>query len=89
MSRYAVIVVDNCLDCPHSKAIQDPSSDDPFDWLDESLCCTKMPLDKPERTDRGELVPGRKIVAYERVIRRAETSVPTWCPLVDETKDQT
>ena len=79
----ALLKIDNCLDCPHSKEIQDPSSGDSFDWNDVSLCCTKTPLSRPEKTDRGEVVPGRRIIAYERVIRRSEAAVPTWCPLAE------
>lgn len=80
--------INNCLDCPHSKEIRDPSSADSFDFHDASLCCTITPLMNAFRTktDLGETIPGRYIVACERRIRREQTSIPEWCPLIKKTE---
>ncbi len=84
--RHVVTVqIDNCLDCRHSKAIRDPSSGDSFDAFDESLCCTKTPnCSALKETSRGELIPGRVIVACVRGVSRKDAAVPEWCPLLDK-----
>lgn len=71
--------ITNCLDCPKSKAFQDPSSDDSWDFHDESLGCT---LTKGEGRKNRWNVDGLRIIAGpDRSVRRADCDVPKWCPL--------
>lgn len=83
----AVLKIDNCLDCPNSKEIRDPGSADSFDAHDVSLCCTLAPRTQGRmKTDLGEVIPGRFIIACERIIRRKDAAVPQWCPLLQKTE---
>lgn len=81
--RAVTLKIENCLDCPHSKKIRDPSSADSFDAQDVSLCCTMAPRTQGRmETDLGEIIPGRFVIACERTIKRADAKVPGWCPLL-------
>lgn len=89
-SNKVALKIENCLDCPNSKKIQDPGSAEPVDAQDASLCCTLAPRTQGRmETDLGEIIPGRFIIACERTIRRADAKVPKWCPLLKNAQSST
>lgn len=75
-----LLAITNCLDCPHHKVMQDPSSDDSWDFHDESAFCTKAPKHASRKT-RWNPEGLRHIAGPDRSVRRKECSIPDWCPL--------
>lgn len=81
-----LIAITNCLDCPYSKEIQDPSSDDSWDFHDVSLLCMKRK--RPTSVDRWNPEGYRHIAGPDRSIRRKDCDIPEWCPLGGVTKQK-
>ena len=88
MLKSVKLTITNCLECPHHGTERDPSSDDSFDWQDESLVCY---LSKTETRSSSELggygwsKPGRVICGFSRnaesEYKREKMGIPDWCPL--------
>jgi hypothetical protein len=83
---HVVLKIDSCLVCPHHGVERDPSSDDSFDWMDESLVCYVAKSGKVSGGDAGAWSkPARRIVGYSRnpvsEYKRDGQEIPKWCPL--------
>lgn len=84
----ALLVIDNCLDCPHHKMLPDPGYDS-FDMSDEGCVCThpNAPRKKCERVgtevDRSEF---KAIFRGERSSAKQcqAAKIPNWCPILQK-----
>jgi hypothetical protein len=79
MSR--ILILDNCLDCPHHKVVAATLTGDSFDAGVVDVVCTKA-------DGRHGNIKGRAISVSDRYAKRKECAIPLWCPLPSTAKRQ-
>ena len=69
MKNEDVVLIGNCMDCPHHLALPDPDPEDWFNDDDERVVCTQ---DGTRKEITSMCRPYNK---------RKECETPDWCPL--------
>lgn len=87
----AVIRMTNCLECPHSRVIPDPSFSDDFNLDDVALICRHMKSSNPDfdlhSNKSANRQPFRCITTACRPYNlHSEADIPDWCPLLENSK---
>lgn len=67
------ITINNCIDCPFHKVLEDPDPNDWFNDDDVKVVCTKK---------RNKNIT----TACRPYNLRKESEIPDWCPLENESK---